>query len=149
MNWWKKSPGFWIKDNASLAEKRILELANTPNYFVREELGKRLAAYEGNGLLDEICSRMLEHRLYGIRATALFYYYFKRQDDPIVIVKTIEKAIESTPWEAETLCFEMWKRQSEVMKEEMPIWAKSDNEKKRAISMHGWKISPAKTPLIS
>lgn len=134
------------KDNPGLAEKKILEMANTPNYFTREELGKRLAQYEGNGALDKICSEMLEHRLYGIRATALFYYYYKRQDNPVVIIKTIEKTIESVPWESETIAFEMWKRQSETMKEQMPFWAESDNEKKRAMSMHGMENIAAKDP---
>jgi len=134
------------KDNSELAEKKIFELANTPNYFTREETGRRLAAYEGDGRLDEICSNMLEHRLYGIRATALFYFYYKRQDDPAVIIKIIEKTIESVPWESETICFEMWKRQSEIMKEQMPIWAKSDNEKKRAMSMHGMENIAGRDP---
>jgi 3-methyladenine DNA glycosylase AlkC len=134
------------KDNSELAEKKIFEIANTPNYFTREELGKRLATYEGDGKLDEICSTMLEHRLYGIRATALFYFYYKRQDDPAVIIKIIEKTIETVPWESETICFEMWKRQSEIMKEQMPIWAKSDNEKKRAMSMHGMENIAGRDP---
>lgn len=134
------------KDNSELAEKKIFELANTPNYFTREETGRRLATYEGDGKLDEICSNMLEHRLYGIRATALFYFYYKRQDDPAVIIKIIEKTIESVPWESETICFEMWKRQSEIMKEQMPIWAKSDNEKKRAMSMHGMENIAGRDP---
>lgn len=134
------------KDNSTLAEKKILEMANTPNYFTREELGKRLAAYEGEGKLDKICSTMLKHRLYGIRATALFYYYYKRQDDPKVIIKTIEKTIESVPWESETIALEMWKYNSEVMKQEMPFWADSDNEKKRAMSMHGMENIAGKDP---
>lgn len=132
--------------NVELAEKKILELANTPNYFTREELGKRLAQTGGNGKLDKICAEMLEHRLYGIRATALFYFYYKRQDKPEVIIKTIEKTIETVPWESETICFEMWKRQSEIMKEYMPRWADSDNEKKRAMSMHGMENIAAKDP---
>ncbi len=134
------------KDNTDLAEKKILEMANTPNYFTREELGRRLAEYDGNGQLDKICSDMLEHKLYGIRATALFYYYYKRQDEPQIIIKTIEKTIETVPWESETIAFEMWKRQSEVMKAEMPQWAKSDNEKKRAMSMHGMENIAGKDP---
>ncbi len=134
------------KDNSDLAEKKILEIANTPNYFTREETGRRLATYDGPGKLDEICSKMLEHRLYGIRATALFYFYYKRQDDPAVIIKIIEKTIETVPWESETICFEMWKRQSEIMKEQMPLWAKSDNEKKRAMSMHGMENIVARDP---
>lgn len=134
------------KGSSELAEKKILEMANTPNYFTREELGRRLATYDGTGNLDEICSNMLEHRLYGIRATALFYYYYKRQDDPAVIIKIIEKTIETVPWESETICFEMWKRQSEIMKDQMPLWAKSDNEKKRAMSMHGMENIAARDP---
>lgn len=134
------------KDNPGLAEKKILEMANTPNYFTREELGKRLANYEGNGTLDKICSEMLEHRLYGIRATALFYYYYKRQDNPAVIIKTIEKTIESVPWESETIAFDMWKHHSDIMKEQMPYWAESDNEKKRAMSMHGMENIASKDP---
>jgi 3-methyladenine DNA glycosylase AlkC len=134
------------KENLDLAEKKILEMANTSNYFTREELGRRLATYDGEGNLDKICSAMLEHRLYGIRATALFYYYYKRQDEPAVIVKIIEKTIESVPWESETICFEMWKYQSETMKTEMPLWAKSENEKKRAMSMHGMENIASKDP---
>ena len=134
------------KDNSSLAEKKILEMANTSNYFTREELGRRLADYEGNGKLDKICSEMLEHKLYGIRATALFYYYFKRQDEPKIIIKTIEKTIESVPWESETIALEMWKYHSDEMKEQMPRWAKSTNEKKRAMSMHGMENIAGKDP---
>ncbi|MDZ4121126.1 MAG: hypothetical protein U1C33_01800, partial [Candidatus Cloacimonadaceae bacterium] len=93
---------------ADLAKKKILAIANTSNYFVREDLGKRLATYEGNSALDEICTEMLDDFLYGIRATALFYFYYKWQNKPEIIVKTIEKAFESVPWEAETLAFEMW-----------------------------------------
>ncbi len=134
------------RDKEDLAEKQIFELGNTTNYFVREELGKRLALYEGSGPLSAICSRMLEHRLYGIRATALFYFFYKHQSDPEVIVKTLDKTYESVPWESETICFEMWKKSPEVMKEYMPLWAQSDNEKKRAMSLHGMENIAPKNP---
>ncbi len=134
------------KDKPDSAEKKILEIANTSNYFVREEFGKRLAQYEGNGELDRICSKMLDNFIYGVRATALFYFYYKRQDNPLVIIKTIEKTFESVPWESETIAYEMWKRQSTVMKEQMPLWAESENEKKRAISMHGMENIANKDP---
>ena len=65
------------KGNINQAQKLIYEVANTPNYFVREELGKRLAEYTGTGNLDAICYEMLEDRFYPIRATALFYFYYK------------------------------------------------------------------------
>ncbi len=134
------------KGKSALAEKQIIELGNTANYFVREELGKRLAQYSGNGEMDEICGRLLEHFIYGVRATGLFYFYHKHQNRPEVIVKTIEKTFESVPWESETICFEMWKRFPETMKEHMPRWAESPNEKKRAISMHGMENIASRHP---
>ncbi len=120
-----------------LAQKKILAIANTSNYFVREDLGKRLATYADSPELDNICLEMLDDFLYGIRATALFYFYYKHQNQPEKIVKIVEKTFETVPWESETICMEMWKKHSETMKQYMPIWAQSDNEKKRAISMHG------------
>ena len=134
------------KDKEELAEKQICELGNTTNYFVREELGKRLALYEGEGPLETICSRLLEHRLYGLRATALFYFYYKHQADPEVIVKTLDKTYETVPWESETICFELWKKSPEVMKEYMPFWALSADEKKRAMSLHGMESITARNP---
>lgn len=134
------------RGNSSLAEKQIIELGNTANYFVREELGKRLAAYNGNGEMDELCGKLLEHFIYGVRATGLFYFYYKHQTNPEIIVKTIEKTYESVPWESETICFEMWKMAPEVMKEHMPRWAESENENKRAISMHGMENIASRHP---
>ncbi len=134
------------KGKNSLAEKQIVEIGNTANYFVREELGKRLALYSGNGEMDDICNGLLEHFIYGVRATGLFYFYYKHQASPEKIIMTIEKTFESVPWESETICLEMWKKHPEVMKEYMLIWAQSDNEKKRAMSMHGMENIAARHP---
>lgn len=134
------------RGKVELATKQIFELGNTANYFVREELGKRLANYQGSGDLDSVCAEMLEHRLYGMRASALFYFYYKNADKPEVIVKTLDKTCESVPWESETICFEMWKRAPEVMKEYMPLWAASPNEKKRAMALHGMENIAQKNP---
>ncbi len=134
------------KGKTDLAKKQILELANTANYFVREDLGKRLAVYNGTGELDKIIGEMLEDRFYGVRASALFYIYYKRQSTPEVIIKTLEKTFETVPWESETICFEMWKKAPEVMKEYMPLWAESDSEKKRAMSMHGMENISSRHP---
>jgi 3-methyladenine DNA glycosylase AlkC len=130
----------------TLAIKQITDLGNTANYFVREELGKRLAVYTGKGNLDGICGDLLVDFLYGLRATGLFYFYYKYQDSPEHIIKTLEKTYESVPWESETICFELWKRFPEAMRDQMPLWAESDNEKKRAISMHGMENIAAKNP---
>ncbi len=50
------------------------------------------------------------------------------------------------PWESETICFEMWRRFPEAMRDSMPLWAESDNEKKRAMSMHGMENIASKNP---
>jgi len=134
------------KGKRDQAIKLIEEMGNTANYFVREEMGKRLATYQGKGPLDEICAEMLDDFIYGIRATALFYFYYKRQDDPRVIVKTLEKTVETVPWESETICFELWKNYPEAMKEEMPHWAMSPSENKRSMSMHGMENIADKNP---
>lgn len=134
------------KGNNGIAERQIFELANTANYFVREELGKRLATYEGKGKLDRICGDMLEHNLYGIRATALFYFYFRHQSDAEVIAQTLEKTCESVPWESETICNEMWKKAPEVMQKYMPSWSESDNPKKREMSLHGMENIASQSP---
>ncbi len=134
------------KKNPELAIKQIMELGNTANYFVREELGKRLAVYTGKGNLDKICGDLLEDFIYGVRATGLFYFYYKYQDSPEHIIKTLEKTFETVPWESETICFELWKRFPDAMREHMPLWAESPNEKKRAICMHGMENIAAKNP---
>ncbi len=125
------------RGKTDLAKKRILDLANTPNYFVREDLGKGLAQRRDCDELDRICIEMLDDHLYGIRATALFYFYYKLQDEPQKVILIMERMFESVPWEVETMAFEMWRKHSEVMKEYMVQWAQSDNEKKRALSLHG------------
>lgn len=134
------------KKNPELAIKQIMELGNTANYFVREELGKRLAVYTGKGNLDKVCGDLLEDFIYGVRATGLFYFYYKYQDSPEHIIKTLEKTFETVPWESETICFELWKSFPDAMREHMPLWAESPNEKKRAISMHGMENIAAKNP---
>ncbi|MCB5252451.1 MAG: DNA alkylation repair protein [Candidatus Cloacimonadaceae bacterium] len=134
------------KKKPDQAIKLIMEMGNTANYFVREELGKRLAVYTGKGNLDKICGDLLEDFIYGVRATGLFYFYYKYQESPEHIIKTLEKTFETVPWESETICFEMWKNFPDAMREHMPLWAESDNEKKRAISMHGMENVASRNP---
>ncbi len=61
------------KGKDTLAIKQITDLGNTANYFVREELGKRLATYTGEGNLDQVCGDLLGDFIYGIRATGLLF----------------------------------------------------------------------------
>ena len=63
------------KNKIAQAEKKLIEISKTPNYFTREYLGKNLTSYEDHDKLMKITKRMLEHKLYGVRATALFYLY--------------------------------------------------------------------------
>lgn len=125
------------KDRIELATELITEMANTPNYFVREEFGKRLATYEGPGAMEEVCSKLLEDHIYGIRATALFYFYYSNIDDLPVLLQILAKTVETVKWESEHILGELWKSNSSLMKAEMPKWALSPSAKKRAMSMHG------------
>ncbi len=136
------------KDRADLAEKRLYELANTANYFIRETTGKELAEYEGDNSqkLDEVCYRMLEDEMYGVRATALFYFYNKYQKDPEKILEIMGRVFETIPWESESLCFYMWKSHTAVMKEVMLKWQKSENDKMRSLSIHGLENIATKDP---
>ena len=134
------------KDKIDLARKQITEMANTPNYFVREELGKRLANYDGPGAMEDVCGELLEDHIYGIRATALFYFYYNRRSDPAVIIRILEKTVESVPWESETILFELWKASPDLMKSTMPVWAQSPSAKKRAMSMHGMDNIAIRSP---
>lgn len=134
------------KDKIDQAGKLITDMANTPNYFVREELGKRLANYDGPGAMEDLCVEFLEDHIYGIRATALFYFYYSRIDEVDVILKILEKTFESVPWETENILFELWKQDPVTMRKEMPFWAASPSEKKRAMSMHGMESIAIRNP---
>ncbi len=125
------------KDRIEQATELIIEMANTPNYFVREEFGKRLAKYEGPGAMEEVCSKLLDDHIYGIRATALFYYYYRNIDNLPVLIEILGRTVQSVKWESEHILEELWKRSPELMKQQMPKWALSPSAKKRAMSMHG------------
>ena len=135
------------KGREDLAEKRIHELSNTANYFIREDTGKELSFYKGDDKkLDEICYNMLENEMYGIRAAALFYFYNKYQRDPHKILEILSRVLETVPWESESICYYMWKSHTSVMKEVMLTWQKSPSEKKRSLSIHGMENIASKDP---
>jgi len=125
------------KDKIEEATELITAMANTQNYFVREELGKRLANYEGPGAMKEVCAKLLDDHIYGIRATALFYFYYSNIDNPEVLLHILSKTVETVRWESEHIIEELWKSHPELMRREMPQWALSPSPKKRAMSMHG------------
>ncbi|MBN2460301.1 MAG: DNA alkylation repair protein [Candidatus Cloacimonetes bacterium] len=125
------------KGKKEKAEKELIRLAATPNYFIREFVGKELINYSDQRKILPIVKRMIEHKIYGVRATALFYYYQRFLNDAESLLDILKDTFESIPWEVESIINEMWKRFPDFMKERMKIWVKSDNSKKRALSFHG------------
>jgi len=125
------------KNKIKTVEKNLTQLAKTPNYFVREYIGKYLNKCEDHEKMSKIAEKMLEHKIYGVRATGLFYLYNFHYDDPDVLYKYVEKTFDSVPWEVESIINNLWKRFPAMMKENMSSWIDSDNSQKRALSFHG------------
>lgn len=125
------------KNKIAQAEKKLIEISKTPNYFTREYLGRNLTNYEDHEKMMKITQRMLEHKLYGVRATALFYLYNFNFEEPEKIFEILEKTFDSVPWEVESIINDMWKRYADLMKERMSKWIESENSHKRALSFHG------------
>jgi 3-methyladenine DNA glycosylase AlkC len=125
------------KDKKDVAEKKLFSLAKTPNYFIREYLGTLLNEYHDQRKILPFIKRMATHRLYGIRATALFYYSTKYKDEPGLLLDIIEDFYESVPWESESIINDLWKKYSDLMKTRMKKWIESEDEMKRSLAFHG------------
>ena len=125
------------KDKLELAQNKLIKISKTPNYFIREYLGKSLSDYKNKTKIKKIIKPMLKHRIYGVRATALFFFYDLDRDDPENVFKLLEKTFDSVPWEVESIINEMWRKFPEFMKENIVHWIDSDNSQKRALSFHG------------
>ena len=125
------------KDKLELAQKKLINISKTPNYFIREYLGKSLTDYSNKTKTKKIIKPMLKHRIYGVRATALFFYYDLDRDNPEKVFKLLEKTFDSVPWEVESVINEMWRSYPDFMKENIVKWIDSENSQKRALSFHG------------
>ena len=125
------------KSKVNLAEKKLVETSKTPNYFVREYLGKNLTKIEHEDELIKIAEHMLEHKIYGVRATAVFYLYNIYIEDTNKVFEILEKTFDSVPWEVESIINDMWKKIPDIMKEKMQSWVESENPQKRSLSFHG------------
>ncbi|MCD4820461.1 MAG: DNA alkylation repair protein [Candidatus Cloacimonetes bacterium] len=125
------------KNKKEQAEKQLFVLAKTPNYFIREFAGKELLNYHDQRKILPLIKKMLKHRIYGIRATAIFYFYSKLIDKPKKLLKILEESIDSVPWEVESIINDLWKKYPELLKESLKEWILSENESKRALSFHG------------
>ena len=129
--------GLLQNDDSTKAEKKLYKLCKTPNYFIREYVGNELNVYENQKVIEPILTKMKSHRLYGIRATALFYFYKKYEEQPEEVMGLLEEAYESIPWEAESIINEMWKNYPDLLKKRMKIWITSSAEAKRSLAFHG------------
>lgn len=125
------------KGKKAKAEKDLIKMTSTPNYFIREYIGKELINYENQDLIYPIAKKMLSHRIYGVRATALFYFYTVYIDEPEELIEVMEDTYENIPWEVESIINEMWKKFPDMMKEKMYTWIESEDSQKRALSFHG------------
>ena len=125
------------KDEIEKAQKKLITISKTPNYFIREYLGKSLTDYSNKAKVKKIITPMLKHRIYGVRATALFYFYDLDKDNPEKLFKLLEKTFDSVPWEVESVINDMWRMYPDFMKENIVKWIDSDNSQKRALSFHG------------
>jgi len=125
------------KNKKEQAEKKLYTLAKTPNYFIREFVGKELLKYHDQRKILPLAKRMLKHKQYGIRATAIFYFYSKLIDKPAKLLTILEDCIDSVPWEVESIINELWKKYPDLLKESLKEWILSENENKRALSFHG------------
>ena len=125
------------KDNPEKAQKKLIKISKTPNYFIREYLGKSLTDYSNITKIKKIIKPMLKHRLYGVRATALFFYYDLKRESPEKVFKLLEKTFDSVPWEVESIINDMWRSYPDFMKDNIVKWIDSDNSQKRALSFHG------------
>lgn len=140
---------FSALDNEKIdsAKKQIIKIASTQNYYVRELLGIILAKYPNTDKMDMVALELLDHKIYGVRAAVLFYYYRKHRIDPMKVIICLDMAWETTPWEVEAIIYELWKDYPSVMKEKMLEWVNDDNEKKRALSFHGLENVAMEDPL--
>ncbi len=135
------------KDKIRSAEKKLIEISKTPNYFIREYIGKKLVTYENVDKMVQIAEKMLTHRIYGVRATALFFLYYINIENPDKVLELLELTFDSVPWEVESVINGMWKRYPDIMKEYMATWIESENSQKRSLSFHGMENISLSDPI--
>lgn len=133
-------------DKKEKARKKIYELSKTQNYFIRKFLGKELLNYHDQRKIVPLVKKMLDNKYYGIRASALFYFFDRYRQEPEKLLEILDEHYDSAPWEAETIINELWKKYPEIMKEHMEKWIESDDKSKRAISFHGMENIANKDP---
>jgi len=134
------------EDKIELAQSHIIKLLSTPNYFIRELVGKKLAQYHDGEKMDQVVLSLLGHKTYGVRAATIFYYFLKYIEDPQKILSLLEISWGDTPWETEHILHELWTKYPDLMKVEMMKWVSSEFDKQRALAYHGMELLSATDP---
>jgi 3-methyladenine DNA glycosylase AlkC len=129
-----------------LAKKHIIAVLSTPNYFIRELVGKKLVEYQDGEKMDEVVLSLMGHKTYGVKAATVFYFFIKNFDDPQKILSILEMSWIETPWETEHILQQMWVKYPDIMKTEMLVWATSEHERQRALAYHGCEEAAADDP---
>jgi len=124
-------------DKNDLAKTNLAQLLTTSNYFLREYFGKKLASYKNTEKMELLILHLIGHKTYGVRASILFYYYYKNLSSPEKIVNILDMSWNDTPWETEHILQELWQKHPDLMKEKMLQWADSIHEKQRTFAYHG------------
>ena len=133
--------------NAESARTNIVKLLDTSNYFLREYVGKKLCEYHDGEAMDQVIVSLIGHKVYGVRAAILFYYYEKYKNEPKNIIQVLDMSWSDTPWETEQILTEMWKKHQKLMKTEMLRWAESQFDKQKAFAYHGVEAITKVDPL--
>ena len=130
---------FKLLDDGKVEQARthMVKLLSTPNYFIREFVGKKLTEYHDVEVMDKVVLTLLGHKIYGVRAATIFYYYLKYYKSPRKLLSLMGMSWSDTPWETEQILYEMWQKYPAVMKKEMIFWAESPFEKQRMLAYHG------------
>ncbi|MCB5250380.1 MAG: hypothetical protein RBS16_08615 [Candidatus Cloacimonadales bacterium] len=129
---------FIIYDGEERAVKALNKLLSTPNYYVREIVGKHLANYDRQDkVLLFVLQNFTSSDIYGVRAAGLFYYWECYKTEPESLIVLLNGFWDNTPWEVEAIILDMWKRYPEETKKHMKDWLNSDNPKQKTLALHG------------
>ena len=133
------------KDKKS-AERKMVEIAQNPNYFVREEIGLTLFGYKDYKIFFPLMKKLLGHKIYGVRAAGLLFYAEVYKNEPFEIIKIINSVYQKIPWETENIINNLWQRFPNEMKVGMEEWVKSDDSKKKILAFQGIEKVGIKDP---
>lgn len=119
----------------------------TQNYFVREIVGKKLAEFSDQAFMDQlVLVDLTYHKIYGVRAAALFFYWEKYKNVPNNLILFLDSFWDNTPWEVEAIIADMWRRFPHVTKEHMLRWLESPDLRQRALAFHGMEYIANEDP---